>query len=71
MVGAIEGIHYSIEIWQAMTSEQKVQVLSLCKEKSVRCSVKVTSSVGSGPIPMDISDQLATLTRAVQSLDSN
>jgi hypothetical protein len=71
VVGTIEGLHYSKDIWKAMTSEQKVQVLSLCKEKSTKHSVRATSTAGSGSPPMDVSDQLATLTRAVQSLDSN
>jgi hypothetical protein len=69
-VGTIEGIHYIEDIWKAMTSE-KVQVLMLLKNKSVRCSVKSTSTAGFGPIPMDISDQLATLKRPVQSHNSN
>ena len=67
----IEGLHYSEDIWKAMTSEQKAQVLSLCKEKSARHSVKARSTAGSGTAPTDVSDQLAMLTRAVQSLDSN
>ena len=65
--GIIVGLHYSKDIWKAMTSEQKAQVLSLCKEKSARRSVKATSTAGSETAPMDVFNQLATLTRAVQS----
>ena len=71
VVGTIEGLHYMEDIWKAMTSEQKAQVMSFCKDKNARHSVKVMSTAGSGPAPMDISDQLATLPHAVQSLDSN
>jgi hypothetical protein len=71
VVGTIEGLHYSIEIWQAMTPEQKAQLLLLRKNKGARHAVKVMNTAGSGPIPMDVSDQLETLMRAVQSLDSN
>jgi len=71
VVGTIEGLHYMKDLWKAMTTEQKVQVLSLCKGKSAWRSVKVTSTAGSGPVPMDYSDLLATLMRVVQSLDSN
>jgi hypothetical protein len=48
VVGTIEGLHYSEDIWKAMTSEQKAQVLLLCKEKSARHSVKAMSTAGSG-----------------------
>jgi hypothetical protein len=71
VVGTIEGLHYSEDIWKAMASEQKMQVLSLHKEKSAKHSVKAMSTAGSGSAPMDSSDQLATLTRVVQSLNSN
>jgi hypothetical protein len=71
MVGDIEGLHYTEDILIAMTSEQKVQVLSLCKSKSASHAVKLASTAGSRLAPMDISDQLATLMCVVQSLDSN
>jgi transposase-like protein len=73
MEGTIEGLRYSKELWKAMTSEQEVQVLLLCKSKDAMCAVKLsnTAAAGSEPIPMYVSDQLATLTCAVQSLDSN
>ena len=58
VVGAVEGIHYTKVIWKAMTSEQKVQVLLLHKNKSTRCTVKATSTVGYGPTLMDVSNQL-------------
>jgi hypothetical protein len=47
MVGTIEGLHYTKDIRKAMTSEQKVQVLWLHKNKSARCAVKVMSTAGS------------------------
>ncbi len=71
VVGTVEGLHYGEDLWKAMTLEQKVQVLLLCKEKSTQCSVKATSTAGSGPVPMNITDQFAALICAVQSLDSN
>ena len=71
VVGTIEGLHFMEFIWKTMTSEQKSQVLSLNKDKSALCSVKVTSTAGSRPILMDVSNQLTTLTRVVQSLNSN
>jgi hypothetical protein len=71
VVGTIKGLHYSEDIWKAMTSEQKAQVLLLCKETSARCSVKATSTAVSGSALMVVSDQLAMLTHAVQSLNSN
>ena len=71
VAGTIEGLHYSKDIWKAMTSEQKALVLSLHKEKSAQRSVKATSTARSGTAPMGVSNQLAALTQAVQSLDSN
>ena len=62
VVGTIEGLHNSEDIWKTMTSEQKAQILSLCKEKSVRRSAKVTNTARSGTAPMDMFDQLVTLT---------
>ena len=71
VVGTIEGLHYSEELWKAMTPEQRAQCLSLCKAKSAKHTAKATSTAGSGLVPMDVSNQLGSLMRAVQSLDSN
>ena len=71
VVGTIEGLHYSEELWKAMTSEQRAQCLSLRRSRRDNRTAKATSTAGSGPVPMDVSGQLETLTRAVQSLDSN
>jgi hypothetical protein len=71
VVGTIEGLHYKEEIWKAMSKEQKDKVVELCKAKSSGRTVKATSMTTSGTILTDNSDQLQTLTRAVQSLDSS
>jgi hypothetical protein len=63
VVGTIEGLHYSEELWKAMTPEQRAQCLSFCKAKSASRTVKAASTAGSGTIPMDVS--------GLQSLNSN
>jgi hypothetical protein len=65
VVVTIECLDCVEDIWKAMTSEQKVQVLSLCKSKSARHTVKVMNNAGPGPTPMDVSDQLATLMHTI------
>ena len=70
VVGTIEGLHYKEEIWKAMSKEQREKVVKLRKVKSAGRAVKATTTSTAGPVPMDVSDQLQTLTRAVQSLDS-
>ena len=70
VVGTVEGLHYTNEVWQAMSSEQKSRVVELRKAKQSH-AVRAVSSSTAGPVPMDVSDQLESLTRAVQSLDSS
>ena len=70
-MGTIEGLHYKEEIWKAMSKEQKDKVVELRKAKSAGCAVKAAATTTAGTIPMDVSDQLQTLTCAVQSLDSS
>ena len=69
VVGTIEGLHYKEEIWKAMSKEQKEKVVELRKARSAGRAVKAASTASAGPVPMDVSDQLQTLTRAAQSLD--
>ena len=71
VVGTVEGLHYSDEIWKAMSPEQKSKVVKLRKAKKNERAVRAVSSSTAGPVPMDVSDQLQSLTRAVQSLDSS
>ena len=71
VVGTIEGLHYTDEVWKAMSSEQKSKVVELRKAKKQGRGVRAVSSSTAGPVPMDVSDQLESLTRAVQSLDSS
>ena len=71
VVGAIEGIHYKEEILKAMSKEQKEKVVELCKAKSAGHAVKAATTATAGTVPMDVSDQLQTLTRAVKFLDSS
>ena len=71
VVGTLEGLHYKEEIWKAMSKEQKDKVVELRKAKSSGRAVKAATTTTAGPVPMDVSDQLQTLTRAVQSLDSS
>jgi hypothetical protein len=71
VVGTIEGLHYKEEIWKAMSKEQKDKVVELRKAKSSGHAVKAATTATTGTVPMDMSDQLQMLTRAVQSLDSS
>ncbi len=71
MVGTVEGLHYTDEVWRAMSSEQKTRVVELRKANKQNRAVRAVSSSTAGPVPMDVSDQLESLTRAVQSLDSS
>ena len=71
VVGTIEGLHYKEEIWKAMAEEQKDKVVELHKAKSAGRAVKAATTTTAGTAPMDMSDQLQTLTCAVQSLDSS
>ncbi len=71
VVGTIEGLHYTDEVWKAMSSEQKSRVVKLRKANKQSRAVRAVSSSTAGPVPMDMSDQLESLTRAVQSLDSS
>ena len=68
VVGTAEGLHYSGEIWKAMSKEQKAKVAELSKAKH---AMEAASSVTAGPITMDVSNQLQMLTCAVKSLDSS
>jgi hypothetical protein len=70
VVGTIEGLHYKEEIWKAMSKEQKDKVVELHKAKSAGHAVKAATTTTAGTVLMDVLDQLQTLTRAVQSLDS-
>jgi hypothetical protein len=65
VVGTLEGLHYKEEIWKAMSKEQKEKVLELRKVRGNERAVKAASSTASGTVPMDVSDQLQTLTRVV------
>jgi hypothetical protein len=71
VVGTLEGLHYTDEVWKAMTHEQKGRVVELRKANKQSRAVRAVSSSTAGPVPMDVSDQLESLTRAVQSLDSS
>jgi hypothetical protein len=71
VVGTIEGLHYKEDIWKAMSQEQRDKVVELHKAKSAGRAVKAATMTTAGSVPMDVSDQLQTLTRAVQSLDSS
>ena len=71
VVGTVEGLHYSDDVWKAMTPEQRSKVVELRKAKKQERDVRAVSSSTAGPVPMDVSDQLQSLTRAVQSLDSS
>lgn len=71
VVGTIEGLHYREDIWKAMSKSQKERVVELRKAKSAGRAVKATATTTAGTVPTDVSDQLQTLTRAVQSLDSS
>ena len=71
VVGTLEGLHYKEEIWKAMSKEQRDKVVELRKAKNPGRAVKAAATTTAGPVPMDVSDQLQTLTRAVQSLDSS
>lgn len=44
VVGTIEGLHYTKDIWKAITSEQKVKILLLYKSKSMSPAMKVMST---------------------------
>ena len=54
-----------------MSKEQREKVVELRKAKSSGHAVKAATTTAAGPVPMDVSDQLQTLTCAVQSLDSS
>ena len=69
--GTIEDLRDKEEIWKAMSKEQKDKVVELHKAKSTGCAVKDASIAPTGTAPIDVSDQLQTLTCAVQSLDSS
>jgi hypothetical protein len=71
VVGTLEGLHYSEDIWKAMSKEQRDKVVELRKAKGTGRAVHAATTTNAGPVPMDVSDQLQTLTRAVQSLDSS
>jgi hypothetical protein len=70
VVWTIEGLHYKEEIWKAMSKEQKDKVVELLKAKSAGRAVKAATTTTAGTVPMDLPDQLQTLTHTVQSLDS-
>jgi hypothetical protein len=71
VVGTIEGLHYTNDVWKAMTPKQKSKVVELHKAKKPEHAMQAVSSSTAGPVPMDVSDQLGSLTHAVQSLDSS
>jgi hypothetical protein len=71
VVGTIEGLHYKEEIWKAMSKEQKEKVVELRKAKSAGGAVKAATTASARTIPMDVSDQMKTLTCAIKSLDSS
>ena len=65
VVATIEGLHYKEDIWKAMSKEQKDKVVELHKAKSAGRAVKAATTTPAGTVPMDVLDQLHTLTRAV------
>ena len=69
VVETIEGLHYKEDIWKAMSKEQRDKVVELRKAKSAGRAVKAATTTTTGPVPMDVLDQLQTLTCAVQSLN--
>jgi hypothetical protein len=71
VVGTLEGLHYKEDIWKAMSREQRDKVVELRKAKSADLALKAATTTTAGHILMDVLDQLQTLTRAVQSLDSS
>ncbi len=44
MVGTIEGLHYTDEIWKTMSKEQKAKVAELCKAQNIEYAVKAAST---------------------------
>ena len=72
VVGTVEGLHYSDEIWKAMSKEQKAQVVELRKMRKSERAVKAASTAPADSAQMEVvSDRLENLTRVVQSLDSS
>jgi hypothetical protein len=71
VVGTLEGLHYKEDIWKTVSKEQRDKVVELRKAKSAGRAMKATTTTTAGHVPMDVSDQLQTLTRAVQSRDSS
>jgi hypothetical protein len=51
VVGTVEGLHYSDEIWKAMSPEQKSKVVELRKAKKNERAVRAVSSSTAGPVP--------------------
>ena len=72
VVGTMEGLHYSDEIWKAMSKEQKAQVAELRKARKNERAVKAASTAPDDNTQMEVvSDHLENLTHVVQSLDSS
>jgi hypothetical protein len=71
VVGTMEGLHYTDDVWKAMTPKQKSKVVELRKAKKQERAMRTVSSSTAGPVPMDVLDQLESLTCAIQSLDSS
>lgn len=71
VVGTVEGLSYSKEIWSAMSVKQRKQVMELQQLKpSSGCGVKAATSSGADAQLTTIMDSISQLTRAVKSLES-
>ena len=70
VVGTIEGLHYSLEIWSAMSAEQRRQVLELHQTKPLSGrGVKAATTSGANTRCTAVSDSISQLTCAVKSLE--
>ena len=72
VVGALEGLHYTTEIWTAMSDSQRRQVLELRRTKSSSGhGVRAAATVRADAQLTAVSDSISQLTRAVKSLESS
>ena len=56
VVETVEGLHYTDDVWKAMSPEQKSKVVELRKAKKQEHAMRAVGSSTAGPIPMDVSD---------------
>ena len=72
VVGTIEGLHYTPEIWTAMSDSQRRQVLELRRTTpSSRRGVRAAATARADAQLTAVSDSISQLTRAVKSLESS